>query len=321
MLRVFVSYSHRDEALRAELDKHLSLLKRQGELDLWSDQRIVAGQPLDGTINDALERSDVILLLLSADFMASDYCYGVEMQRAMERHDAGEAVVVPVILRPCDFHTAPFGRLKAVPTDGRAVTKWPNQDDAFLDIVRHLRHVLAEKRADSTPRPQATAASKREPGVVDQQKLRRVVRSSNVSLPRRFSDQDRHDFSQGTFDYIRQYFEGSLRELQERNDGVQSRMTLLSPRAFTVVIFRDGQRIAGCHIRIGGVFGGDGIAYSNSENAAPNSCNEQLMIEQDQHALFLRPTMASFERSDAKLSQEGAAEHLWSMLIAPLQQR
>lgn len=98
MTRVFISYSHRDEPQRAELDKHLSLLRRQGALDTWGDHRIPAGGELDASISEALESADVIMLLLSADFLASDYCFGVEMARAMERHDRGEAVVLPVML-------------------------------------------------------------------------------------------------------------------------------------------------------------------------------------------------------------------------------
>lgn len=100
MTRLFISYSHRDEALRAELDKHLALLRRQGVLDLWSDHRIPAGGELDAHIDVALESADVIALLVSSDFVSSEYCYGIEMKRAMERHDAGEASVLPVMLRP-----------------------------------------------------------------------------------------------------------------------------------------------------------------------------------------------------------------------------
>lgn len=108
MTRVFISYSHEDEPLRAELDKHLSLLRRQGEIDLWSDHRIPAGGDLDDSISEALESADVVMLLLSADFIYSDYCFGVEMKRAMEKHERGETVVLPVMLRPCDYQTAPL---------------------------------------------------------------------------------------------------------------------------------------------------------------------------------------------------------------------
>ena len=117
MVSVFVSYSHRDEDLRKELETHLALLSRQGIIDVWHDRRIGPGDELHRQINSHLVTADIILLLISADFLASDYCHDVEMKRAIERHDNG-ARVIPVILRPCDWNSAPFGSLRAVPKDG-----------------------------------------------------------------------------------------------------------------------------------------------------------------------------------------------------------
>src|SRR5690242_14033992 len=118
MVKLLFSYSHKDEEFRDELDAHLSLLKRQGRLLTWHDRRITAGEDLDSTIGNELESSQIILLLVSANFLASNYCYEIEMQRAIERHKNGTAVVIPVILHPCDWHSAPFGKLRATPTDG-----------------------------------------------------------------------------------------------------------------------------------------------------------------------------------------------------------
>jgi hypothetical protein len=139
MKSVFLSYSHRDEALREQLETHLSMLRRQGVISTWHDRRLLAGDSIDDGIVRELELADIILLLVSPDFLASEYCYGVEVARALNRHAAGEARVIPVILRPCDWRTAPFGKLLASPTDGRPITKWPDQDDAFLDIARAIR--------------------------------------------------------------------------------------------------------------------------------------------------------------------------------------
>ena len=239
----------------------------------------------------------------------------------MERHVGGDCVVVPVILRPCDWQSAPFGGLKAIPTDGRAITKWPSQDEAFEDIVKHVRKLLAKPgRSESPRRPAAAATGIAQALGAATPTVARVGRSSNLSLPREFSDQDKHDFTQSTFDYIREYFDGSLAQLQERNQQVQARMTVLSPRAFTAVIFRHGKRIAGCHVRIVGAFSTNGIAYSSHENTSENSFNELLSVEADKQALYFKATMGMFNRaSESKLSEEGAAEHLWSMLISSLQ--
>lgn len=117
---VLFSYSHADEALRDQLEKQLPMLKRQGVIDTWHDRRIGADQEIAYEIDEQINRDEIILLLVSADFLASNYCYNIEMKRAMERHEAGEAIVIPIILRACDWYHAPFGKLNAVPREGNS---------------------------------------------------------------------------------------------------------------------------------------------------------------------------------------------------------
>jgi hypothetical protein len=144
---LFNCYSHKDEQLRKQLENHLTMLRRQGVIRCWSDRMISAGREWEGQIDQKLERAQVILLLVSADFLASDYCYDVEMRRALERHEAGTVRVIPVILRACDWSGAPFGKLKALPKDAVAVTSWPNQDEAFTDVAKGIRMAVEELRA------------------------------------------------------------------------------------------------------------------------------------------------------------------------------
>ncbi|MDH5835268.1 toll/interleukin-1 receptor domain-containing protein [Luteimonas kalidii] len=139
MPSVFFSYSHADEILRNQLEKQLSMLKRQGVIETWHDRRIGAGQHIDAIIDQHINRDEIILLLVSPDFVDSDYCYNIEMKRALERHEAGEAIVIPVILRHCDWHDAPFGKLMATPPDGKPVKAWPDIDEAFLHVVKAVR--------------------------------------------------------------------------------------------------------------------------------------------------------------------------------------
>lgn len=141
-IEVFFAYSHKDEELRDELAKHLSLLQRQGIIQSWHDRRITAGTEWKGQISRNLDTAGIILLLISADFLASDYCYDIETKRAMARHDAGDARVIPIILRPCDWMSAPFGKLQALPKDAKPVTTWSNRDEAFLDIVKGIRQAI-----------------------------------------------------------------------------------------------------------------------------------------------------------------------------------
>lgn len=145
-IEVFYSYSHRDERLREKLETHLSLLKRQGIIAGWHDRRIAAGTEWAGAIDEHLNTAQIVLLLISPDFLASDYCYDLEMTRAMERHDAGEARVIPIILRSVDWRGAPFARLQALPKDGKPVTEWPNRDAAFTDVAKGIRAVVETLR-------------------------------------------------------------------------------------------------------------------------------------------------------------------------------
>ena len=139
MIKLFFSYSHRDELLRDELEVHLAALKRQGVISTWHDKRLQAGDDIDQHISQQLEEADIILLLVSPYFISSDYCYEVEMQRALERHQNGAARVIPVILHPCDWQKTPFGKLRATPPDGKPISKFPNPHDAFLSVTQDIR--------------------------------------------------------------------------------------------------------------------------------------------------------------------------------------
>ena len=107
-LRLFISYAHADEKLRQSLGMHLSALEREGLIDAWTDRDITAGQEWAGSIDENLEQADIVLLLVSASFLASAYCNDIELQRALERHERGDARVIPVILKPADWTAAPF---------------------------------------------------------------------------------------------------------------------------------------------------------------------------------------------------------------------
>jgi hypothetical protein len=147
--KVFYSYSHRDEAMHNELENHLSMLRREGVISSWHDRKIGAGKEWNGDINEHLDTSDIILLLVSSDFLASAYCYDVEMRRAMERHAAGSARVIPIILRACDWTRAPFSALQALPKDALPIKKWADRDEAFLDVAQGIRKAVEELAASS----------------------------------------------------------------------------------------------------------------------------------------------------------------------------
>jgi tetratricopeptide (TPR) repeat protein len=159
-IEVFYSYSHQDEELREELETHLSMLKRQGVMTGWHDRKIDAGDEWKGEIDQHLNTARVILLLISPHFIASDYCYNIEMRQAMKRHKNGEAKVIPVFLKPCDWKGAPFGKLQALPTDTKPVTLWANRDEAFTIVAKGIRSVVEQLAAS----PRSAQPSKKKAG-------------------------------------------------------------------------------------------------------------------------------------------------------------
>ena len=157
-VEVFLCYAPEDELLCLELEKHLSLLKREELLTVWHKRRLLAGADLSQTLDEHLCQASVILLLLSADFIASDYCYGTEMQRAMRRHEAGEAWVMPIVLRPIDdWAGLPIGQLRALPSDGTPVTSWRDPHAAFADVAKGIRMILQEGRPSGARMTVATS--------------------------------------------------------------------------------------------------------------------------------------------------------------------
>src|SRR6266702_1857140 len=141
---VFFSYAHEDEKLCKRLETHLTLLKRQGIISTWNDRNISAGREWKREVDAHLNTAQIILLLVSPDFAASDFCYSVEMKRALERHERGEAHVIPIILRPVDWHEAPFSKLQVLPVGARPITSWTNRDEAFEDVARGIRKAVQE---------------------------------------------------------------------------------------------------------------------------------------------------------------------------------
>jgi hypothetical protein len=321
---VFFSYSHCDEALRDQLEKQLAMLKRQGVIDTWHDRRIGAGQEVDQVIDERMSSDEIILLLISPDFIASDYCYDIEMKRALERHNEGSAIVIPVILRACDWHPAPFGKLNASPPDGKPITQWPDKDEAFLHVARAVR-AAAERLSPGHKSVQVKAMQDALVQTFEgstKPAQARAIRSSNLGLTKTFTQRDKDHFLHETFEYVALYFENSLKELEARNPGHEGAYRRVDANRFFSTIYRNGADLARGTIYMGGAFGG-GIKYVQGEKTDSGSMNECLTVEADDQSLYLKSFgMASFSTTRGqKLTQEGAAELLWGMLIAPLQQR
>lgn len=319
MAALFFSYSHKDEELRNELEAHLAMLKRQGIISTWHDRRITAGSDLDEAISTELEEAQIILLLISANFLHSNYCFDKEMMRALDKHREGSAVVIPVILHPCDWQSSPFKHLRATPTDGKPVSMYANQHEAFSIVAHDVRQAAERWQAEESPLP-AVAALLIENSSDDATSR---PRSSNLRVKRRFADHERDEFLEDSFEYMARYFDGSLQELEKRNPQIQARYKRLDATSFSASIYQEGKRVTQCSVWYGSSnFGSAAIYYSQSPDAPRNSFNESMSIADDGYTLHLKAMgMQSFSgRRDEGMSQQGAAEYFWSLLIHPLQQ-
>jgi hypothetical protein len=316
MIKLFFSYSHKDEDLRDELETHLSALKRQGVIDVWHDRRISAGKDFNSEISQHLESSQIILLLVSPYFIASDYCYDAEMTRALELHSSEEARIIPIILHPCDWRNLPFGKLQALPKDGKPISKYPNLYDAFLEITLAIRAVAKEFDDATEPEPESPKGHSRHVYVSSPVAK---VRSSNLRVKKTFTQREKDKFERSAYEFIEKYFENSLAELQTRNSNIETEFRLIDANQFTASVYVDGAEASSCVIGFqgrGGHMGGITFGYGSSIGGM----NESLSVEDDGYTLYLKPLGMNI-RSDrsTQLTLEGAAEAFWEMLMSNLQ--
>lgn len=149
MLKLFISYSHKDDEYRKTLEKTLSILKREKILLTWSDRKLLPGDDWINKISEEIKTCDIFIPLLSQDFIASDYCYDVEMKMALSLHDKGSLLIVPIVIRPCAWKNSTFSNFQLLPSAGLPVTKWENIDDAWVNVydgLYNLSNALLTKK-------------------------------------------------------------------------------------------------------------------------------------------------------------------------------
>jgi hypothetical protein len=252
------------------------------------------------------------------------------MSRALERQREGSARVIPVILEPCDWHLAPFGKLLAVPKDGKAVTTWPNQAEAWSDITRQIRAAIEEmpcttgKRATLVGGSAGLAVAAAHPTLFEMplvQPAQTRPRSSNLRLKKEFTDFDRDKFLHDTFDYMAKFFDASLEELAARNEGIQVRFQRFDVRRFTAVAYRGGAAVAECSVRIEDYGRGSTyLVFSNSANAPEGGSSGMLSIESDTQSMYFKAMgMFHLEAQNSQMSEQGASEFFWALFIEGLQ--
>lgn len=304
-MKAFISYSHRDTTSLERLHVHLAMLRRDGFIQEWFDRDILAGDSLDEEITRQLETSELFLLLVTPDFLASDYCYNRELQYALDRHRAGKARLVPIIIEPCDWTSSPLRELKALPKDGKPVSEWTNENNAYLDVTKELRRIV-ESDVRPVEAPVATMADERSP-------------ARRYRVKRDFDDIDKGEFREAAFAEIRDYFRRAIAEIDGIED-LRGRFKEISATTFGCTIINRaldrGTAHLTVHVRSDRYVMGD-IYYSFSENAPPNTSNGGFSVKVDEFDLFLTGDHFGFGGGAGKdrLTSTAAAESLWSEFL------
>lgn len=156
-VKVFISYSHKDEKLKNDLCEHLSTLRRQNIISEWHDRKIIPGTNWKDEIDENLSNSELILFLISSSFMNSDYCNDIEVKKALELHKEGKVCVIPIVIRAVKWNGMELSKIQALPTDAKAVTSWENEDEAWLDVIngieKHLKEFHSKKLKNEIKTP------------------------------------------------------------------------------------------------------------------------------------------------------------------------
>ena len=310
-MKVFISYSHADERAVERLKTHAAMLEREGLITSFFDRDILAGGHLDSEIFAELESSDAFLAMVSPDFLASNYCYDREMQRAVELHDVGKLRIIPVVVEECDWKSSPLAQFKGLPKDAKPISTWANENAAYLSVIMGLRE-LTRKSAKPASLMKTSAPTSYEN--VDAVKLKPAYR-----LKRTFDKIDKLKFREEAFATIREFFHSSASEIAEV-DGVKTLFRQIGDYSFTCTVINEafGRGIA--HITVHMSTDRDGmgdIYWSNQENAARNTSNGNWTIGHTDYDQHLEGGDYENFSTDKKrgATPKAAAEIMWNNFI------
>ena len=300
----FISYSHKDEQALDRLHTHLAVLRREQHITKWYDRKILAGDDIDQEISEQLETCELFLALASPDYLASGYCYDREMTRALERHHAGEVRVVPIIIEPCEWKETPLGRLKALPPDGKPVSTWENENEAFFDVVTELRRILTQDNQDNEAVYKPTSEQNSAPPPA----------GPRYRVKREFDEIDRSQFRDQAFSKIRSFFEAEMANI-DGNQGLRGLFVDAGEQNFNCTLVNKNRSHGTAKITVnkgGGSAGIGDISYTYSEYSPPNSANGIFSIEADEYELHLTRILSGlFEERHQHLTPEDAAKIIW----------
>jgi hypothetical protein len=302
-LKAFISYSHLDEPALERLKKHMAMLKRDGSIVEWFDQKIMPGGDIDAEISAHLQECELFIPLVTADFLDSKYCYERELARALARHEEGTMRVLPVIVQACDWKASPLGKIKALPKDGKPIADWTNENNAWLDVISQLRRVIEEVFAAPSKLRDNTSTAK-------------SPLTPKYRLKRDFDEVDKLEFRENAFLVFKNYFEQAAAEIGGI-ENIKSRFSVIGDTGFSCTVVNRARNRGVAHVTVYASAGrslGD-ITYSFQEHAEPNTANGWFQIEADEYELFLEQNAMMRGDDKLKLSPSQAAAQLWEEFL------
>jgi hypothetical protein len=308
MSNLFISYSHVDTNVLDRLHTHMAILKQEGKVSAWFDREILPGGDLDFSINEKLIAADIFIAIVSPDYLHSKYCYQIEFKAALSRMEAGELVIVPIIAEPCDWQASPFGKMKAIPTDGKAISDWVNKNTAYLNIIQELRRLLEAQGLVNK-----TSLLPHSPSIIEKAK-------KDYKVKQDFTEVDIIDFRQKTFEVIRRYFEDAIKEINTIAD-IQARMLDSEKKSFTCLISNrrkaDSKGYLTVQISTESLFGRSDLNYSFSDKPSPNVIEMEnvFTIERTDYELIWTQRNIYGSSSIKTFNENEMAEILWTRFI------
>lgn len=321
----FISYTHSDSELKEELVRHLAPLRREGLIDLWHDGMLCPGERLDPVVQAALAASDVVILLVSAGFIASEYCYEQEMLRAFARQRDGTTRVIPIILKPCQWKGVPIGygetlsEFVALPKDGKAVISWPDTDTAFDNAVGSIRDMLKANRSNGS---QALGGMAQIPAVPPQAS-QPASPTNLLGIAAKPTDLERDRFLRSGFTTTAALFEAKLAELKASDPRIDTDFERIDSRSFAASVYLDGKRVGQVSIWHGGDVWRNALCLSyDSATSSRNSMNDWLPVEDTPQGLvFGASATMSRRRAQGPLDVGGAANYFWENFLEQVRSR
>jgi hypothetical protein len=304
-MKAFISYSHQDDAMLNHLHKHLAQLQREGLISTWTDKDILTGGNLNNVISSALEESTLFIALVSPDYIASNYCYNKEFQRALELQSAG-MIIVPVIVEPCDWLSTPLSDFKAVPRDGKPISNWENINTAFLDVVQNIRKLI-NSGSELVP-----AKSHEGP----------TVSARNYRVQKDFDSIEKMEFTEKSMHEVIDYLKRYLDEITGL-DNIRARILVDSATSFECLIVNRNKIATESQLEIAidesgtGMFGhgqeNRRIVYSINSSKNNNQSAKAFNLDFDDYHLYW--SQAAYTRmSDKKpeYTSQSIAEIIWN---------